>query len=263
MFTKRVFGMMTLIMGIVLFVSFFLAFTACSNGRDKSLVGRWRIDGGYDVLEFSQDGKGAIDEDEFIFTWSTANGRLKIKTQIDDGDHEFVCDYSINGSKLTIKDEGYLSGTFTKLGENVISGQQSASEVAQPSAPSQSESQPAQQTGKSIKITGIDPKYGFFLVTLSKSNGADYKDFQSSIANSNDYTGNINMDKGTLTATLHNIDGDWDNWNGSGSYFVVLHLRDEDPGFPVFVSKNKIPFNNAITEIAFSNFAFVERLDPQ
>ena len=132
----------------------------------------------------------------------------------------------------------------------------------------------AQQSGKSIRITGIEPRFtGFWILYLA--NDADYNDTHYGDAqsvgigftpyNNINYDDANSFDNGTLTGLLFkNFSYDSEYWNDSGDYYIVIYLIDwEDYGYYVYISRNKISFRDTITEIAFSDFIFTERLEGQ
>ena len=92
-------------------------------------------------------------------------------------------------------------------------------------------------------------------------NNAD-KWWESTINVGSGYHTNIpSLSNGILTGDLIDEKG---NWNGSGSYFVVLILIvHEEWYFYRYISKSKISFEKNITEIPFSNFNFIERSQGQ
>ena len=127
----------------------------------------------------------------------------------------------------------------------------------------------AQQGGKSIRITGIDPRFTDFW-SLRLANSTSYNDSSTGVGfspysnltinNANSFT------NGTLTGLLFTDSGNASagQWNDSGDFYVVVLLTDwEDYGYYVYISKNKVSFRNNITEIAFSDFNFIERLQGQ
>ena len=124
----------------------------------------------------------------------------------------------------------------------------------------------AQQNGKSIRITGIDSRFTAFQ-TLYLSDNANYNNAQTVDIGVSPYNIVASFNNRTLTGPLQTSRHQQDfaeNWNGSGDYFIILILIDWDNyGYYVYVSKNRISFRNAITEIAFSDFNFIERLQGQ
>ena len=114
----------------------------------------------------------------------------------------------------------------------------------------------AEEKGKSMRITGIDPKFSSFFY-FELMNTADGMDNDSSIAG---YTpvGESNMSNRTLTATIHNYDLDNSNWTGTGDFYIhIVFIEDENWIFHSYVSKRKVSFVNNITEISFSDFNLI------
>ena len=111
-------------------------------------------------------------------------------------------------------------------------------------------------SGKSIKITGIDPKYHVFDLRLS--NNADHRDDYIDVKPEN-VQASYSSNSGTfISKELRSEFGTGDIWTESGSYFVILTLN-EGATYDTYVSKKKISFKKNVTEIAFSKFKFVER----
>ena len=108
---------------------------------------------------------------------------------------------------------------------------------------------------KSIKLTNIESKYTIFYFTGLKNNVND-----ENIIYGNPYN-DIQINNGTASMDIYNLGIDGlitENWNGSGSYFVLLGLFDGE-NVDVYISKNKIPFTNKITEISFiNNFNYID-----
>jgi hypothetical protein len=118
-------------------------------------------------------------------------------------------------------------------------------------------------SGKSLKITGIDPKYGGIRnVNLSNTAAFDGS-IPGSIGVYNFHGDETSINAGNITMRLH-VYLENSFWNGSGSYFVIVGLTYSGGYTDWYVSKNKISFENAITEIAFANnFNFLRRSEPQ
>jgi hypothetical protein len=117
--------------------------------------------------------------------------------------------------------------------------------------------------GKSIRITGLDPKYvGVWSCGLYNSG-----DDASSIGVwMHDGRDPYSFSDGIATIRLI-VGFMWENaddhlWNGSGSYYVRLTLSESGGDRDWYVSKNKISFDNAITEVSFADFNFIKHTGP-
>ena len=128
-----------------------------------------------------------------------------------------------------------------------------------------------QESGKSIRITGIDSSYvEVFAYYLTENiNDASewgmvgsigsYVFFETPSISNRIFTGEI-YDLDSLRGSFWS--SSWpmtpDRWSGSGDYYVVLKLgRRGELGTHVYILQRNFSFNNNITEIAFSNFNYV------
>ena len=116
-----------------------------------------------------------------------------------------------------------------------------------------------QESGKSIIITGLGSRYiVFYDVVILSTNGID-----DNGPGTHGYAENTSLENGIFKGVLMLK---WpDPWTGSGSYFVTTTLIDnEEYCMKKYISKEKINFNNVITELKFpQDFNFLERLEMQ
>ncbi|MCL2443085.1 MAG: hypothetical protein FWD13_06400 [Treponema sp.] len=125
-----------------------------------------------------------------------------------------------------------------------------------------------QESGKSIRITGIDSRYvavyGYYLIE-NINDGYEWDQVVSSIGFSLLYFETPSISNRIFTGEIYDLDSvsfSWprtaDRWNNSGDYYVVLILgRRNEFGGHRYISRRSFSFNNNITEIAFSNFNYV------
>jgi hypothetical protein len=110
---------------------------------------------------------------------------------------------------------------------------------------------------KSVKITGLRNYIGYdFVLGLATSESKIWANDVAAYT-----TGTIRS--ASHTAELYNYEDD-EPWTGSGSYYVVVYLYEEDSyepsGFYV-ISTKKIAFSEEVTTVSVADFREVEPPD--
>jgi len=106
------------------------------------------------------------------------------------------------------------------------------------------------QEMKTVIINGVDPAdYAFHDLYLSN----DASRFEQPRIGVSSFWHRVT--NGNFETLLHNSNN-WDDfWNGSGSYYVVVSfIEKETYSLYVYISKNKITFNNTITGVSINDF---------
>jgi hypothetical protein len=112
MLEKRIFGIMTLVVGILAVIG--LSMIACSNANSNNpsaFVGKWELKSGgfpFDKAELFKDGTGIVDNGGF--SWKVVDKRLVITHPW----FALACDYKISGSTITLTTDDGDIGTFVK-----------------------------------------------------------------------------------------------------------------------------------------------------
>jgi hypothetical protein len=82
-----------------------------SSSHPSSLVGKWKHEEGYGLIEFLQDGTACQGDDPRLGTWKVAGGRLHATSP--DGEVR-IQDYKISGTTLILTTSDG-SNTFHKV----------------------------------------------------------------------------------------------------------------------------------------------------
>ena len=116
---------------------------------------------------------------------------------------------------------------------------------------------------KTLIITGLETGHNVFSLHLSNNNDHDYNNRDFTGVGTHPYFENRTLNNGIATIPLMVI-SDYIGWSGSGSYYVFVTFMDRAGYGYHYVSKNKIFFETAITELALEkDFDFIVRSNPQ
>ena len=128
----------------------------------------------------------------------------------------------------------------------------------------------AEERVKSIKVTDVDSRYySVYSFHLSNDEEEGYA-ADIYVGCGNHFGGNTSLQNRVLMGDLYNMIYNSarrsQHWTGSGSYYLVIMLRGEFEGqhfIFTFISRNKISFENTVTELSFNDFRLINRSSGQ